>query len=148
MIKKPTGFTVVEMIVVVVIIGVLASITLVSYTSIQQKARDNTRTSDIAAVQKALEKYRADNGVYPRAVVSAGVFGNDNQGYALTTLETVLTPKYILTLPTAPSGTAYSYVRGTGGGAYGIRIDYETRTDCHRGMNNQGLTWWSLQACV
>lgn len=144
MIRKPAGFTIVEMIVVIVIIAILASITIVTYTSIQQRARDSTRTADIMEVQKALEKYRTANGVYPSV-------GSDNTGYALTTLSTALVPQYLRSIPAtpsgAPAGTAYQYVRGTGGGSYGIRIDYETRTDCHRGVNNQGLTWWSLQAC-
>lgn len=139
--QKQTGFTIVEMIIVVVIIGILAAITIVSYTSVQQKARDATRTSDITEVQKALEKYRAANGIYPSV-------GSDNSGYALTTLATPLVPRYLKAVPTAPSGTAYQYVRGTGGNAYGIRIDYETRTDCHRGVNNDGIGWWSLQACT
>jgi len=145
MIRKQTGFTIVEMIVVIVVIAILAAITIVSYTSIQQKARDNTRTNDVTEVQKALEKYRAANGVYPSV-------GSDNVGYALTTLGTALVPQYLKSIPTtpsgAPAGTAYQYVRGAGGSSYGIRIDYETRTDCHRGINNTGVGWWSLQACV
>lgn len=140
--QKQKGFTIVEMIIVVVIIGILAAITIVSYTSVQQKARDATRTSDITEVQKALEKYRAANGMYPSV-------GADNTGYALTTLGTALVPQYLRSIPTAPSGTAYQYVRGApSSDAYGIRIDYESRTDCHRGVNNNGVGWWSLQACV
>lgn len=141
-IQTQKGFTVVELLVVIVIIGILAAITIVSYTSIQQRSRDETRTSNIRDVQKALEKYRVDNGMYPSV-------GADGTGYALTTLATALVPQYLDSIPTNPSGTAYQYVRGSvGSDSYGIRIDYETRTDCHRGANNNGITWWSLQACV
>lgn len=138
---KQTGFTIVEMIVVVVVIGILASISLVSYTTVQQRARDAQRTTDITEVQKALEKYHAANGTYPSA-------GTDGVGYPLTGLSSALVPTYLDKIPTAPSGTAYSYVRGTvNADSYGIRMGYEERTDCHRGMNNTGVTWWSLQAC-
>lgn len=140
-VSKQPGFTIVEMIVVVVIIGILAAISLVSYTTVQQRGRDAQRTTDITEVQKALEKYHAANGTYPSV-------GTDGTGYALTTLSTALVPTYLDKIPTAPSGTAYQYVRGTvSSDSYGIRMGYEERTDCHRGINNDGVTWWSLQAC-
>jgi type II secretion system protein G len=141
--KKRSGFTIVELLIVIVIIGILAAITIVAYNGIQQRARDSARTSDIAGVQKALELYRADNGVYPSV-------GSDNSGYNLSTLSTALVPKYINSIPNDPntSLTNYQYVRGTAAsGAYGIRISYETRTACHRGVGNTGISWWSLQAC-
>ena len=141
--QKQKGFTIVEMIVVVVIIGILAAITIVSYTSVQQKSRDATRTSDITEVQKALEKYRAANGMYPSV-------GADNTPYALTTLSTALvTPGYLDKIPTTPGGAAYEYVRGAPStDSYGIRMGYEKQPNCHRGINNESTTWWtSLTAC-
>jgi general secretion pathway protein G len=141
-IQTQKGFTVVELLVVIVVIGLLAAITIVSYTSIQQRSRDETRTSNIRDVQKALEKYRADNGMYPSV-------GSDNTGYALTALDTALVPKYLDSIPVNPSGSAYQYVRGAvANDSYGIRVDYETKTDCHAGINNTGVTWWSMQACL
>lgn len=54
-----------ELLIVIVVIGVLAAISLVAYNGIQQRARTSHRASDVSAVQKALESYRAVNGVYP-----------------------------------------------------------------------------------
>ena len=142
-IQKKRGFTIVELLIIIVIIGILAAISVVAYNGIQQRARDSARTSDIAGVQKALELYRADNGTYPSV-------GTDNSGYNLSTLSTALVPKYISSIPNDPntSLTNYQYVRGTAAsGAYGIRISYEARTACHRGVANAGIGWWSLQAC-
>lgn len=141
--RKQTGFTIVELLIVIVIIGILAAITIVAYNGIQQRARDSARTSDISAIQKALELYRADNGGYPSV-------GTDNIGYNLSTLSTALIPTYISSIPNDPntSLTNYQYVRGTAAsGAYGIRISYETHTACHRGVSNSGVGWWGLQAC-
>lgn len=145
--SKQSGFTIVEMILVIVIIAVLATITTVSYRGIEQRSRDATRTRDITEVQKALEKYRYDNGIYPSV-------GTDNTAYALSTLATALVPKYLDAIPTAPSGspsgTDYQYVRGAASAAsYGIRMYYESKPDCQRGVNNtSGATWWSsLAAC-
>ena len=137
------GFTIVELLIVIVVIGILAAITIVAYNGVQQRARDSVRTSDIQAVQKALALYHADNGAYPSV-------GTDNIGYAISTLSTALVPTYIKSLPSDPlaGATNYQYVRGTASGnAYGIRISYEGRTPCHRGMNNNSVGWWGLQAC-
>ena len=145
--SKQAGFTIVEMILVIVIIAVLATITTVSYRSVELRSRDATRTRDITEVQKALEKYRYDNGMYPSV-------GTDDTSYALSTLAPALVPKYLSAIPTAPSGspagTDYQYIRGAASSAsYGIRMYYEGKTDCHRGVNNSTVTtWWSpLVAC-
>lgn len=140
---KQRGFTIVELLIVIVVIGILAAITIVAYNGVQQRARDVTRTSDISGIQKALELYRVDNGIYPS-------IGTDNVGYALSGLAAALVPTYIPRIPNDPntSLTNYQYVRGTAAsGAYGIRISYEAKTACHMGVQNAGISWWSLQAC-
>lgn len=137
------GFTIVELLIVIVVIGILAAITIVAYNGVQQRARDVTRSSDIAGIQKALELYRVDNGVYPSV-------GTDGTGYALSTLATALVPTYIPKIPSDPntSLTNYQYVRSTAAsGAYGIRVSYESKTACHMGVNNSSQGWWSLSAC-
>lgn len=63
------GFTLVELLVAVGIIGVLASVSMVSVNSIRVKARDSKRISDIKQVQNALEAYYSNNGQYPAVVV-------------------------------------------------------------------------------
>lgn len=61
------GFTIVELLIVIVVIGILAAITIVAYNGIQLRARDADRVSDISQIQKKLEIYKAINGVYPSA---------------------------------------------------------------------------------
>lgn len=63
--KSRSGFTIVELLIVIVVIGILAAITIVAFNGVQKRARDNTRSSDIASLQKALELYRVDHGKYP-----------------------------------------------------------------------------------
>ncbi len=61
------GFTLVELLVVISIIGVLAGIVLVSYTSSQKQARDTQRKSDIKQYQLALEGFANKyGGLYPQ----------------------------------------------------------------------------------
>src|SRR4051794_29206087 len=64
-IKKSRGFTIVELLIVIVVIGILAALVIVTYNGIQQKARDTERKTDIKAVQGHLEAYWADNAKYP-----------------------------------------------------------------------------------
>jgi len=55
-----------ELLIVIAIIGILVSISVVSYSTAQKKGRDSRRISDMKAVQNAFEQYYADhNGSYP-----------------------------------------------------------------------------------
>ena len=63
--KKQKGFTIVELLIVIVIIGILATLVIVTFSGIQQKARDSQRKTDINAVQSHVEAYYASNGFYP-----------------------------------------------------------------------------------
>jgi len=59
------GFTLVELLVVISIIGILASIGLVSFRSAQFRSRDAQRKSDLKQLTNALELYYSDYGRYP-----------------------------------------------------------------------------------
>lgn len=59
------GFTIVELLVVIVIIGILAAITVVSYTGITKKANEALMVSSLANAKKQFSLYYTDHGVYP-----------------------------------------------------------------------------------
>lgn len=68
-----SGFTIVEMSVVLVIIGLMTSIVFIYVPDAQIRARDKERQSDIDTLHARLEEYYQDKGAYP-ATVEATLF--------------------------------------------------------------------------
>lgn len=68
--KRSSAFTIVEIIVVVIVIGILASITIVSYAQITNNAKAKSVMADAAGMRTALVKYKSDHGVYPASLDS------------------------------------------------------------------------------
>ena len=65
------GFTIVELLIAIVIIAILAAITVVAYSGIQQRARNSSRVAEAKQWQTLLSMYRAQNSTYP--ISSGGV---------------------------------------------------------------------------
>jgi prepilin-type N-terminal cleavage/methylation domain-containing protein len=64
--KRATGFTIVELLIVIVVIGILAAITIVAYNGIQDRARASTLSSALSQAAKKLAVYQVDNpDIYP-----------------------------------------------------------------------------------
>jgi prepilin-type N-terminal cleavage/methylation domain-containing protein len=63
--NKNQGFTIVELLIVVVVIAILAAITIVSYNGITNRANASAAQSASASVQKKAEAYNAENSQYP-----------------------------------------------------------------------------------
>jgi len=59
------GFTIVELLIVIVVIAILAAISIVAYNGVQQRAQNSQTISAVTAWVKALKSYRIANGAYP-----------------------------------------------------------------------------------
>lgn len=63
-----SGFTIVELLIVIVVIGILAGLVFVQFNNVQGRARDSERKADIRLIESKLAEYRADNSAYPGAL--------------------------------------------------------------------------------
>lgn len=63
--SKTRGFTIVELLIVIVVIAILAAITVVAYNGIQQRTRNASRFTEASQVAKLLSAYKAANGAFP-----------------------------------------------------------------------------------
>jgi len=74
--RQHAGFTIVEMLIVIVVVSILVSVTAMAYSGVQNRGKDAERKADIRQVAQLLESYYLDNGFYPpfqQAAVGIGV---------------------------------------------------------------------------
>lgn len=105
--KHNSGFTIVEIIVVVTVIAILAGIGVVSYSGMQVRARDTERQADAESMRAALETYYEQKGDYPALITSPS-----NAELALVPdfyTNTLRIPPSALVAPAAPAGTTFSW---------------------------------------
>ena len=71
--EKKSGFTLIEVLIVIFIIGLLASVVLVGLGAFRQRGRDTRRIADLRSVQNGLELYYSKNGYYPQTANWSGL---------------------------------------------------------------------------
>ncbi len=141
------GFTLLELLIVIAIIGVLASIVMASLNSARVKARDSKRLSDIRQIKVALELYYDVYGYYPDCA------GNDvcsTTGYSASLSSLGAVPVYINSISNDPRNISgqygYYYARTykKAGSSYvhtGLSTDYILATRLEN-TNNLSFAGW------
>ena len=112
-----TGFTLIEILVVMTIIGILVTLSVGSFQTSQIKSRDARRKSDLKQISTALEAYYNDKGQYPASSVSNQVNGCANESTCAwgDIFEDENGTRYMVELPADPRSnkTYYYYSDGT-----------------------------------
>jgi general secretion pathway protein G len=121
------GFTLIELMVVVVILGVLAALIVPQVMDRPAQARETKAKQDIRAIQAALDLYKLDNYTYPTTDQSMAA----------------LVPKYIARVPKDPWGNKYRYLSP---GVHGAIDIYTYGADNIKGGEdaNKDIGTWNL----
>lgn len=132
--KLNRGFTIIELLVVVFIIGLLASAISANLILGQKKARDRRRVADLQNIAAAVEFYRSKNRYYPAdANTVNGIYSN-----GANWIIPGLVPTYIQILPTDPTNSVtyrYQYRTDTNSQASKYELNAKLEEDT-RSMKN------------
>lgn len=106
------GFSLIEILVVISIIGILSGLSLGFAGAIQKSGRDTQRESDLRVLQSALQQYYADKNRYPNDLPSLSTGGplTNCSGTATSPTACVVTRTYLGATPKDPAGTAYYFL--------------------------------------
>lgn len=84
--RRQQGFTIVELLIVIVVIAILAAITIVSYNGITKKAAESVVQSGVKQVLTKIDVYHTGNGdVYPTSLSDLGIVSDDTTKYQYST---------------------------------------------------------------
>lgn len=133
------GFTIVELLVVIVVIGILAAITVVAYNGISQRAAYAEMQSDFNTLQKGIAMYKAEHDEYPDSTDCVNSSGNTNYehgwcGWSQGTGDSFIpgvSPEFVPQLPNLPEDREQ-------------RDSYVYRSSSHADGINAGTTYYQL----
>lgn len=123
--RKQEGFTIVELLIVIIVIGILAGLVIATFTGIQQKARNTERQTDIKTLHGQVEAYFAQNGKYP-------TLANMNDTAWRSTNMKGLDPDALKD----PRGTAQTLVAAPGADVYAYAVVGSDDAACDNSTND------------
>lgn len=99
--KKKKGFTLIEVLVVILIVAILSSLSMVAFAGARKTSRDQKRKADLEQIRSAVEIYRSDCLTYPASLPSAGS--------SLTGCPPGNETTYLSSVPSDPGTYSYRY---------------------------------------
>lgn len=157
------GFTVVELIVIIVVIAILVTVSAVAYRSTQADSRDQKRSADALMLKAAVDDYYADNGSYPMPSTQCPAPGDGVQCWRNEVWQLLVDQGYLARIP-QPNTTAWLHTYNVNGGnsnygwyrasatgaSYAIYIPLETHPNrhCKIGRNMTASWFYSAPTCT
>lgn len=126
---RTSGFTIVELLIVVVVIAILAAITIIAYNGIQARANNAAADSLLANVSKKIQAYYTLKGSYPASPMTGAALITELNTYTESNVGT--TPFSAVASPGNPSATNGKTTLkielcGSGAGVRLTKFDYST----------------------
>ncbi len=126
--KRNQGFTIVELLIVIVVIGILALLVITTYSGIQAKARNSQRQTDVQSLQTQIEAFYSQNGYYPaRADMNSGTFLTaEMKSLDQSALVDPSNATQSKTLVASPAAKSYAYAVFASDGTTSCESDHTT----------------------
>lgn len=122
-VSQRKGFTIVELLIVIVVIAILAAITIVAYNGVSQRARASSAQTAASQVSKKVATYNVTNDIYPTTLDALKIFSDAGVSY-----------QYSVNNSTTPKG--YCVTASSGGVSYYLAENF-THTISGGGTVNQ-----------
>ena len=119
------GFTIVELLIVIVVIGILATIVVVTYQGVQNKARTTQAQAAAKGILDKAEVYNSEKASYP---TMEELKADDAAGFPATAKLDDNQKKSLVGAPTLEQKANINYGKCGDTGAFASYLDYETKT--------------------
>lgn len=137
--KTQSGFTLIEIMVVVVIIGILGALVVPNFLGQADETRITAARSDISSIGNALDLYRLHNHNYPSTDQGLEALVNKPGGYPEA--KNWQSEGYLKKIPNDPWGNPYQYISPGANGAYDLLSLGADNKEGGEGANADILSW-------